>query len=175
MKTLGEITLSAILASLYAVAVIILAVISFGIIQLRIADCLITLSALFGWPAITGVTIGCFIGNAYYPVGWCDYCFGPLANLIAGYVIFRLRRRPIIGSLLGALIIGLIVGGYLWLFLPVPEIGLYLHPCLVSIISITASSIITMVLIGCTLLKALSRPAIVRMLLSRGIPVHIEA
>jgi uncharacterized membrane protein len=37
----------------------------YGPVQLRVADCLIALAALLGWPVIGGVTVGCFLTNAY--------------------------------------------------------------------------------------------------------------
>ncbi len=53
-----ELTLTAVFAALYAAIVIVLAPISFGPVQLRLADVLIPFSALFGIPAIFGVTLG---------------------------------------------------------------------------------------------------------------------
>jgi uncharacterized membrane protein len=87
MKT-NEISLTIVTASLYTVLVIVLSPISYGPIQLRFADCLIPLSALFGWPAIIGVTVGCLIGNSYFLIGTEDVLLGPLANLIAATIIF---------------------------------------------------------------------------------------
>ena len=80
-----EITLAAVIAALYAALVIVLAPISFGPIQLRVADCLIPLAALLGTPAIIGVSLGAFIGNAYFMqfTGPIDVIFGALANLVA--------------------------------------------------------------------------------------------
>jgi len=171
-----KIALSATFATLYAAAVIVLAVISFSIIQLRIADCLIPLSAVFGWPAIFGVTIGCFIGNAYAPTGWADYFFGPLANFIAGFLIFKLRQRPLVGCILGAAVVGLIVGGYLWMFLPVPELfGIErLYPWLISVISIFVSGLITQGVLGYSLLKTFRRPNIIGALKAYGLETYAE-
>ncbi len=120
---------------------------------------LIPLSALFDWPAIFGVTIGCFLGNAYSPVGWPDYFFGPLANFLASYLIYKMKDRIFIGCSIGSLIIGFIVGGYLWIFVPVPSFyGLEIfYPWFISIISISISSFITLNILGYALVKALSK------------------
>ena len=88
-----DIAIIAIIAALYATLVIILSPISFGPIQLRIADCLIPLSALFGMPAVIGVGLGALIGNAYWFLSPIDVFFGSIANLIAGYIIFRFKDR----------------------------------------------------------------------------------
>ncbi len=117
-----EITLAAVIAALYAALVIVLAPISFGPIQLRVADCLIPLAALLGMPAVVGVSLGAFIGNAYFMqfTGPIDVIFGALANLVAGWLIFRMRRTLLQACLAGSAVIGVIVGGYLWIYFPPP-------------------------------------------------------
>ncbi|MFZ7137354.1 MAG: QueT transporter family protein [archaeon] len=173
MKT-TEITLTIVFTSLYAVLLIVLAPISFGPIQLRVADCLIPLAALFGWPAITGVTMGCLIGNAYFWLGPQDVIFGTLANLIAAIIVFMLRKRQLIASTAGALPIGVIVGGYLSLFFGFEAdiFGLQLSPIVGMIVSVTLSTIIAMSVLGYALLKALSSSTVVQSLKSYGVKVY---
>ena len=172
MKT-SEISLAIVFSSLYAVLVIVLAPISFGPIQLRVADCLIPLAAMFGLPAIIGVSAGCFIGNAYLWLGPQDVILGTIANLIAATIIFMLRKRQFLACVLGSLPIGIIVGGYLWTFFPPPEIfGLQLPVWSAMIISITISSLIAMAGIGYALLKALSNSSITNALKSRGVKTY---
>jgi biotin transporter BioY len=171
-----DLSLSAIFAGLYAILVVVLAPISFGPVQLRVADCLIPLAALFGWPVVAGVTVGCFLGNAYYWLGPYDVVFGPVANLIAASVILLLRKRRLLACVVGALPIGVIVGGgYLWLFFPPPDIfGLNLPTWAAMMISITISSLIATAVIGYSLLTILSRQSIVEPLKSRGLKVVTE-
>ncbi|MCW4022100.1 MAG: QueT transporter family protein [Candidatus Bathyarchaeota archaeon] len=173
MKT-TEITLTIVFTSLYAVLLIVLAPISFGPIQLRVADCLIPLAALFGWPAITGVTMGCLIGNAYFWLGPQDVIFGTLANLIAAIIVFMLRKRQLLASTAGALPIGVIVGGYLSLFFGFEAdiFGLQLSPLVGMIVSVTLSTIIAMSVLGYALLKALSSSSVVQSLKSYGVKVY---
>ncbi len=168
-----DVSLTALFTGLYAVLVTILAPISFGPIQLRIADVLIPLSALFGWPVVMGVTLGCVIGNAYVWLGPHDVIFGPIANFIAAVLILQLRKKRLLGCLIGALPIGIIVGGgYLWIYFPPPEIlGLSLPEWVAMMISITLSSLIAVTIIGYALLVALSRPNIIEPLKSRGLKV----
>ena len=167
-----DVSLAALFAGMYAVLVIVLAPISFGPVQLRVADVLIPLAALFGWPVVAGVTIGAFIGNAYY---WMpmDVVFGPLANLIAAALILQLRNKRFLGCLVGALTIGIIVGGgYLWIYFPPPDIfGLTLPTWAAMMISITISSLVSIAIVGYALLIALSRPSIIEPLKSRGLKV----
>jgi len=174
MKT-NEISLAVVFSSLYAVLVVVLAPISYGPVQLRVADCLIPLAALFGWPAIAGVTCGCFLGNAYFWMGTEDVVFGTVANLIAATIVFLLRKRQLLACTVGSLPIGMIVGSYLWLFFPPPEIfGLQLPVWAAMIASITISTLIAMSGIGYTILKTLSSSSVIRALKSRGVKVYIE-
>ncbi len=165
--------MSALFAGLYAALVIVLSPISFGPVQLRVADVLIPLAALFGWPAVAGETIGGFIGNAYYFLGPYDVILGPIANLIAATIILQLRNKRLLACLVGALPIGVIVGGgYLWIYFPPPDIfGLNLPVWAAMMTSITLSSFIAITIMGYALLVAFSRPSIVRPLKSRGLKV----
>ncbi len=174
MKT-NEISLAVVFSSLYAVLIIVLAPISYGPIQLRVADCLIPLAALFGWPAIAGVTVGCFMGNAYIGMGPQDVILGTIANLVAATIIFMLRKRPFLACVTGSLPIGVIVGSYLWMFFPPPEIfGLQLPIWGAMIASITISTLIAVAGLGYTILKTLSRSGVARALKSRGLKIYIE-
>jgi len=171
----SEVTLAVVVASLYAVLLVVLAPISFGPVQLRVADCLISLAALFGWPAIVGVTAGCFIGNAYFWLGPEDVIFGTLANLIAATIIFLLRKRPFLACVAGSLPIGVIVGSYLWIFFgfQAPDIfGLQLPMWGAMILSITISTLIAVAGIGYGLLRVLGSPNVLNALKSRGIKVY---
>ncbi len=108
-------------AALYAVIVFIFSGVSFGIFQVRVADALIPLSIIFGWPAVLGVTIGCAIANIVSPLPSivADIAFGSVANFIASLLAWRisLLRRGRVGELFGCLasivIVTFIVGTYL--------------------------------------------------------------
>ena len=174
MKT-SEISLAIVFSSLYAVLVIVLAPISYGPIQLRVADCLIPLAALLGWPVIAGVTVGCFLGNAYFWMGPQDVILGTIANLIAATIIFMLRKRQLFACIVGSLPIGVIVGSYLWLFFPPPDIfGLQLPLWGAMIVSITISTLIAIAGIGYVILKTLSSSSIVNVLKSHGLKIYKE-
>ncbi|HYB67202.1 MAG TPA: QueT transporter family protein, partial [Candidatus Acidoferrales bacterium] len=77
------ITLTAVFAALYAVAVVFLAPISFQIFQVRLADALLPLAILFGWPAVLGLALGAFVANFFGGLGPIDIIGGAIANLIA--------------------------------------------------------------------------------------------
>ncbi|MCJ7423800.1 QueT transporter family protein [Candidatus Bathyarchaeota archaeon] len=177
-----SLTLTAVFAALYVVLNV-LQMVSvgnptvYGPIQLRVADCLIALVALFGWPAVGGVTLGCFIVNAYYFLGVQDVIFGPIANLIAACIILLLHRHRFIGCIAGALPIGLMVGAYLSIFFPFltpPEVLSVLPAIAAMIVSLTISSLIAIAGIGYLLLTVISRPSILGPLESRGLKTTLK-
>jgi len=179
-----DVTLMALFGSLYAVLVILQGISAAAAIQLRFADSLIPLAALFGPPAILGVSLGCIVSNAYFsssmPFGVYDIAFGPIANLIAATVVFKLRRKLLLGCGIGALVIGLIVGSYVWLLFPPPPdiFGLALPvdwpPWLLSTASLIISSLIAFCVLGYALFRVLSRPAIIGPLKSGGLRVYSD-
>lgn len=163
-KRLGSknLTLTAVFAAVYVVinvfqTVLIGPQIIYGPVQLRIADCLIALSILFGLPVATGVTLGCFLSNAYYFLGVPDVILGPIANLIAASIVFALRKHGLFACVIGALPIGLIVGTYLSLFFSFsPPASLAIFPPLLGmVISLTISSLIAVAGFGYMLVRAL--------------------
>lgn len=173
-----DLTSTAVFAALYVVINIVQMVsvgnpTIYGPIQLRVADFMIALAALFGWPIIGGVAIGCFLTNAYYFIGAPDVILGPIANLIAAWLVFFFRKRRLLACIIGALPIGFIVGGYLWLFFPPPDVFGILPAWAAMIASITISSLIAVAVIGYALLSILSRPSIIEPLKSRGLKVAV--
>ncbi len=174
-----DVTLTALFISLYVVINLVQAAtvgnpaIS-GPVQLRVADCLIPLAALFGWPVIVGVTVGGFLTNMYAFIHPVDVIFGPIANLIAATLVLLVRKHQLQACIIAALPIGGIVGGgYLWWFFDSPDIfGVDLPVWMAMAISITISSLIATAVIGYALLRILSRPGIIEPLKSRGVKIH---
>jgi len=113
---------------------------------------------IFGWPVVFGVTLGCLVGNAYYQLGIYDAVLGPLANFIAASFVFILKKYPLPACIASSITIGLIVGSYLWVYFPPPEIyGLIISEWIAMVISITLSSLISIATIGYALFKLLSK------------------
>lgn len=172
-----SIVLTAVFAALYVIINVVQMVsvgnpTVYGPVQLRVADCLIALAALLGWPVVGGVTLGCFLTNAYYFLGVQDVILGPIANLIAATIVFLLRKRRFMACVAGALPVGFIVGGYLSIFFPFlspPETLNALPAIAAMIVSITLSSLIAIAWIGYLLLVVLSRPSVLEPLKSHGL------
>jgi uncharacterized membrane protein len=133
--------LMVVFAALYAVGVVSLAPISFGVYQVRLADALLPLSMIFGIPSVVGLSMGCAISNVYGGLGMIDIVGGTVANFVATFAAWYVARNRgfvhrLLGSVLETLAVTLIVGGYLTLIFEVP-LGLGLFGILVgSIISI---------------------------------------
>jgi hypothetical protein len=176
-----DLALTIVFAALYAALVIVQGQTAAATIQLRIADCLIPLCALFGWPAIVGVTAGALAGNMFTSLpmsnGVYDVVFGPLANLLAGITIYLLRKRRLTACVLASAEIGLIVGSYVWLIFGAPSnifsVGIPINWPFwaASIVSITVSSLVAIAVLGYALLSILSRKGTVLSLKSRGLKV----
>ncbi len=170
-----DLSLTVVFVSLYAVINTVQTTlggpITYGPVQFRVVDCLIALSALLGWPVVMGVTAGALLANAYYWLGILDVVFGPIANLIAASIILLLRKRKLLACIVGALPIGIIVGGYLWLFFPPPDVLGFLPIWAAMIVSITISSLVAISGVGYSLLTILSRPNVIEPLKSRGLKV----
>ncbi len=169
-----DLTLTALFAALYVVVNLVQSFsignpTVYGPIQLRVSDFMIALTALFGWPMVAGVTLGCFITNSYFFVGAPDVVLGSLANFVAACLVMVLRKHRLLACLSGALPIGVIVGGYLWLFFPPPETLSVLPAWAAMMVSVTISSIIAIGVIGYLVLSILARPKLIEPLRSRGL------
>lgn len=86
-----------------------LSVLSFGPVQLRIAEAMSALALLTPW-AIPGLTIGCFLANLGSPMMVVDLPFGTLATLIATLLTYLLRKKPALAMLMPVIANGVIIG-----------------------------------------------------------------
>lgn len=88
-------TQAAMIAAIYVVLTYIFAPISFGVVQVRIAEAL-TILPLFTPAAIPGLFIGCLIGNILGPaIILPDIIFGSLATLIGAVFTYKLRNKHV--------------------------------------------------------------------------------
>lgn len=145
------------IAALYAVGVVVLAPISFATYQIRVADALLPLSILFGWPAVLGLSLGCALANFFGGLGPIDVIGGSAANFAASFLAWKIGSASFPGSRIAAVIVQiivvtLIVGGYLsYLF------GL---PLTLSLLGILVGSGIAIGILGYALLNILARVGI---------------
>lgn len=156
-----DLALTAVFAAMYAAGVLALPGTSFGLFQVRVADALIPLSMVFGWPVAVGVTIGCAIANLASPlqIPLAEITLGSAANLVASLLAWRIGNwkaaRKSVSQLLGCLVATLavtfIVGTYLALFVGL-EMALW-----VWWLTIGVGSLISICIFGYILVQIMSR------------------
>ena len=193
---LRDLTLASVFAALYAVLVVAFAGNSFLPVQLRVADMLMPLVILFGWPVALGLGIGALVGNfaGETLLGFqfssiaVDMILGSITNLLAGIVAWQIGRRGwtrlgrnkvwFLATSAETVIISLVVGSYLYIILGIPaEIifyGFTFSGLLASIAGITVGSIVAINILGYALLLGLARPQTIRALKARGLRVQTE-
>lgn len=103
---------AAAIAALYVVLTLIFAPISFGPLQIRIAE-MLTILPLFTSAAIPGLAIGCVIANIIGGGIVLDVVFGSLATLIGAALGYALRKNrwlvPIPAVISNAIIVPLVL------------------------------------------------------------------
>lgn len=92
----------AMIAAVYTVVSLALAPVSYGNIQVRIAEALTILPLLYK-PSIYGVTLGCFLTNllgafmGVNPTGFIDAIIGTLATFLAAECTYMLKDKTVKG------------------------------------------------------------------------------
>ena len=113
--TVKNLCLSGIIAALYAGLTILLQAISFGPVQIRVAEAM-TLLPLLTPAAVPGLAIGCFVANLICST-WQDWVFGTLATLIAALLTRYLRGNRHLAAAMPVLANALIIGPVLyWMY-----------------------------------------------------------
>jgi uncharacterized membrane protein len=168
-KSSIDVSLTAIFAAIYAVCVVVLGPISFQLFQVRVADALLPLAMLFGWPAIVGLSLGAFVANFFGGLGPIDILGGALANFIATYAAWQLARqrgRPwaFLGIGIEIVAVTLVVGSYLSFLL-----GISLA---LGLLGVMLGSIIAIGILGSILFMAFSSGRILVMLRRHGLDLR---
>ncbi|MGO8806445.1 MAG: QueT transporter family protein [Candidatus Bathyarchaeia archaeon] len=152
-----DLALIAIYAALYAALVIVLGGISYGPIQVRIADSMVAAVPLLGLPGVLGHTLGVFIGNIFSPDGLLDL-LNTIPSFVMSFVVYYVYKRTkndytVIGTCLAySAVLGATVG---WMLS-----YLYQMPLLITILYIAIGNSVATVLIGWPLFKVLKRTGV---------------
>ena len=120
----------ALIASLYVVLTLVFAPISFGAIQVRVAE-VMTIFPLFTSAAIPGLFLGCLLANLLGGAILWDVVFGSFATLIGAAIGYALRRNrwlvPIPAILSNTVIVPLVLRyGYGFTELPLWLSAIYI-------------------------------------------------
>lgn len=143
-------TQAALIAAIYVVLCMVFAPISFGQVQLRIAEALVVLPC-FTKAAVPGLFIGCLISNLLGGSVLLDVVFGSLATLIGAMGSWYFRKNkyvlllcPIISNVL---IVPLVLYYGYGVLLPIP----------VMMVTVGIGEVISVVGFGSVLMKALDK------------------
>lgn len=124
----------AIIMALYAGITIALTPISYGNVQIRVAECLLLLcfyNPIYG----IGITLGCLVANIFSPLGYIDMIFGTLATVIA-VLGLRFCKNIWVAAGIGVVANAIIVGIELSIFYQLPFIATALEVGLGEVIAI---------------------------------------
>ncbi len=177
-----NLALAAVFGALYAALVIGFAPISNLPIQVRVADALMPLAILFGWPAILGLGIGTVVGNfaadsiTGFPsasIG-LDIAGGSLVNLLAGFLAWKIGQRGwrirnwnvswFVATLVETALISVVVGGYLSVAFSIP--------LALSILGILVGEVIAINIGGFVLLNIIGRARSIDLFKSWGLQIN---
>jgi uncharacterized membrane protein len=143
---------AAVYAAMYVVLALAFSPFSYGVINLRVANVLMGLVPILGWPAVLGQALGVFIANQPAfgdPLGPIDL-INVLPSLVFAWVVWKLRRRSVfVGLSLYSVALGISV-----------SIALnyaFNLPLLVEIPQVTAGVFLATAVMGYILYKAVSR------------------
>lgn len=148
---------ASIYAAMYVALVFLFSPISYGVVNLRVANILIGLVPILGWPAILGQTLGVFIANQ--PAFGDQLGAIDLINVIPSFVfswlLWRLRKRSVfLGLTLYSLALGVSVSFALSVAFNIPF--------LVQIPQVTTGIFIATAILGYILYRAASRVGVLR-------------
>lgn len=87
-----DLTLTAVVAALYATLTLTLPIPQYGGVQLRVAEAFTVLPFLFP-QAVPGLTLGCFIANLLGSPMVADWVFGTLATFLAAVWTSQVKSR----------------------------------------------------------------------------------
>ena len=107
-----NLTLSAVIAAIYATLTLLLAPISFGAVQCRISESLCVLP-IFTPYAIPGLFFGCLISNIIGGMWAFDIVFGSLTTLVAAILTYKFKKTISVALIFPVILNALIVGFYL--------------------------------------------------------------
>jgi len=149
--------LIAIYAALYAALVVVLGGISYGPVQVRIADTMLAVVPLLGLPGVLGHTLGVFIANVFSPAGLIDL-LNTMPSFAMSFVVYYVYKRTkndysVIGTCVAySVVLGVTVG---WMLSYVLSFPLFLTMAYVAIGNVIAS-----VLIGWPVFKVLKKTGV---------------
>lgn len=157
MKRSLVIATAAVYAAMYVALAVSFSPVSYGVINLRVANVLMGLVPLLGWPGVIGQTLGVFVANQPAlgdPLGPIDLV-NVLPTFAFAWVAWRLRQRSVfLGLTLYSIALGVSVGG-------VVSYAFNLPP-LIEIPQVTIGIFVATALLGYAFYRAVSKLGIIQ-------------
>lgn len=165
-QTLLKITM---IAAVYTAVSLVLAPISFGPLQIRIAEALTILPILSFMP-VWGLTLGCALTNflgvltGVNILGFWDVLFGTLATLVAALLSYRYRHVrykgiPWLSAMFPIVINGIVIGAELAILLRLPFLGF-----VTSALWVAFGEAISVIVVGLPVLLRLQKEPFIKYL-----------
>ena len=107
-KNVTFLTHAAMIAAIYGVLTFVFAPISFGEVQIRIAE-MLTVLPIFTPAAIPGLFVGCIIGNIAGGALLPDIIFGSIATLIGAVGTYMLKKLPKLIAVLPPIVANMVI------------------------------------------------------------------
>jgi uncharacterized membrane protein len=152
MKRTVVVATASVYAAMYVALVFAFSPISYGVVNLRVANILVGLVPLIGWPAVLGQTLGVFIANQPAlgdQLGAVDL-INVLPTFVCSWILWRLRGRSVF---LGLAIYSVALGVSVSFALSYA----FNLPLLVTIPQVTLGIFIATAVLGYVLYKAVGR------------------
>lgn len=157
----------AMIAAVYTAVSMLLAPISFGLVQIRVAEALTILPVLSFMP-VWGLTLGCALTNflgaltGVNILGFWDVLFGTLATLVAAVLSYRYRHIrykgiPWLSALFPIVVNGIVIGAELAILLNLPFTGF-----LTSALWVAVGEALSVVVIGLPILHRMEKGSFVK-------------
>ncbi len=86
------IAIPALIAAIYCALIFMFMPLSFGTVQVRVAEAL-TVLPYFTSSAIYGIFLGCFLANLFGGAGILDLVLGSLASLLAAFLTSKIKNK----------------------------------------------------------------------------------
>lgn len=94
MKRSLVVATAAVYAATYVALVLAFGQISYGVVNLRVANVLVGLIPLIGWPAILGQALGVFIGNTVSTLGPIDL-INVVPSFVFSWILWKARKTSV--------------------------------------------------------------------------------
>lgn len=148
---------AAVYAAMYVVLAVAFSPISYGVVNLRVANILIGLVPIIGWPAIVGQALGVFLANQPAlgdPLGPIDLV-NVIPSFLFAWVLWKLRKTSVfLGLTLYSIALGMSVSYALSYAFNLP--------LLVEIPQVTAGIFLATAVLGYVFYRVVSRSGVLQ-------------